>query len=559
MKNRKVSKKASYEPTKNDKNGASKTEKKSVEKGEKLPKKSVRVSKKTPKDSTKKTDTSVSKKDKKKEKRSGFLWFLSVSAVAVGCLLVCQFFFVNSLTPDTRFYENTKINGIDVSNMTMAEAENVVLTDMLKSRGDIEINLTYGDKEWQLKGTDFEVANKIEPYIKQVASYGKTGNYFQNLSKAKEIKKNGKDFQISYKCVLAGVDEKIEEIVSEVERPQETAKLVFSPDSEEIFSVDMGQSSVTVLRDELYRKIDDGLLTGKMANVEIPIIEIAPEFSEEELLNSVVKRSEFSTSYATSSKDRKNNVRRALESFNGLVVESGQRVSFNETTGDRTEKNGYKNAHIIYGGVYVDGMGGGVCQASTTLYNALLLAGLEINEVYHHSLPASYVPLSFDAMVSGDYCDLVFTNNLEKPIYIKTSADDEKVTVEIYGQNMGGLKIERRAELVKILPHNGDKIVPDTKGEYASKILYKGELYRVKWPKEGYESKGYLRYYQDGEFVEEKEIRHDFYQPQDGIVMEGVEELGVGMTLPASEVAIVSPQKVTKKTEESARDRLTRV
>lgn len=498
-------------------------------------------------------------KSTKKEKRSGFFWFLSVSAVAVSCLLVCQFFFVNSLTSNAKFYENTKINGIDVGNMTLAEAENVVLTDMLTSRGDIEINLSYGDKEWSLKGTDFEVANKIEPYIKKVAEYGRTGNYFQNLSKAKEIKKNGKDFHISYKCVLAGVDEKIEEIIDEVERSQEVAKLVFLPDEEEIFKVDKGKSSVTVLRDELYKEIDVQLLNGKVANVEIPIVEIAPEFSEEELLNSVVKRSEFSTNYASSSSDRKNNVKRALESFNGLVVESGERISFNEVTGARTEDNGYKNAHIIYGGVYIDGVGGGVCQASTTLYNALLMAGLEINEVYHHSLPASYVPLSFDAMVSGDYCDLVFTNNLDKPIYIKTSADDEKVTVEIYGPSMDGMTIERRAELVKILPHNGDKILPDTKGEYSNKILYKGEFYRVKWPREGYESKGYLRYYKGGEFVEEKEIRHDFYQAQDGIVMEGVEDLGVGMTLPASEVSICSPQKVTKKSEESARERLTKV
>lgn len=114
-----------------------------------------------------------------------------------------------------------------------------------------------------------------------------------------------------------------------------------------------------MLRDELYKRIDEGLQGGKVANVEIPIIEISPEFSEEELLNSVVKRSEFSTSYATSSKDRKNNVKKALESFNGLVVESGQTVSFNEVTGARTEENGYKNAHIIYGGVYVDGVGGG--------------------------------------------------------------------------------------------------------------------------------------------------------------------------------------------------------
>ena len=440
--------------------------------------------------------------------------------------------------------------------MTMAEAENVVLTDMLNSRNEIEINLKNGDKEWKLKGTDFEVTNKIQPYIKEIASYGKTGNFFQNLKKEQQIKNNGLEFQVSYKSVLGNFDDKMNEIIEKVERPMETAKLVFCPNEEKPFKVDGGKSSVLVLRDELYNQIDQQLKVGKVANVEIPIVEITPEFDEKELLNSVVKRSEFSTSYETSSAARKNNVKRAIESFNGLIVESGQTISFNEITGKRTEENGYKSAHIIVGGVYVDGVGGGVCQASTTLYNALIRAGIQIDKVFHHSLPASYVPLSFDAMVSGSYSDLVFTNNLDKPIYIKTKADDKTVKVEIYGQDTDGVTIETRAELVKVLPHNGDKIVPDTKGEYANRILYKGEYLRVKWPKEGYESKGYLRYYKDGELIEEKEIRHDYYHAQDGIVMEGVEDIGVGMTLPASDVKICSPQKVTKQTEESVRAKL---
>ena len=538
---------------------------KEKEKTQKNKQKTVKNVKKTSKNSKKSSkniiikNENVKKNENKRERKSGFVWFLSVSTLAVCLLLVCQFFFASAVTADSKFYKNTKINGIDVGGMTMAEAENAVLTKMLENKGDVRINLSCGDKKWQLKGGDFEVANGLQKDIKTIASYGKTGNYFENLKNKKEIEKNGKDFNVSYASVLAGVEEKIEEVASEVEREQKEARLVFAPNNEHPFSVDAGQSAVIVLRDELRKRIDEALLNQNVVDVEIPIVEIEAEFDEDELLKSVVKRSEFSTDYSNSTENRKNNVRRALESFNGLVVESGQTVSFNEITGARTEENGYKNAHIIYNGVYVDGVGGGVCQASTTLYNALLLAGIKIDKVFHHSLPASYVPLSFDAMVSGGDCDLVFTNNLEKPIYIKCSAGNEKVTVEIYGQDMDGVKIERRAELVKILPHNGDQILPDEKGEYANKILYKGEFYRVKWPKEGYESKGYLRYYKDGEFVEEKEIRHDFYRPQDGVVMEGTSELGVGMTLPASEVAIVSPQKVTSKTEESARARLTKI
>lgn len=506
----------------------------------------------------KKDDKKNANSSHKKEKsQKGFLWFLGVSAMSVALLIGCQFFFENTITGKEKFYDNTKINGIDVGGMSVAEAENVVLTDMLNSRKEIEIELTSKDKSWTLCGSDFEVSNKIQPLIEQISKYGKDGNFFQNMQKAKQIKAEGKDFQISYTNVLADIDEKINDIIDEVEQESKPACLVFQPNEEQVFAVDEGQNAIIVNRDQLYQEIDNALTNNKKVKIEIPIIEIENQIDIEALKDSVALRGEFSTSYATSSAERKNNVKKAIDSFNGMIVEPGQTVSFNETTGPRTEAQGYKNAHIIVGGVYVDGVGGGVCQASTTLYNALLLSDIEILSVNHHSLPASYVPLSFDAMVSGSYSDLVFKNTLDNPIYIKTFADDSNVTVQIYGQKFeDGVTIKRRAELVKILPHNGDKIIPDTKGEYSNRILYKGEYLRIKYPREGYESKGYLQYYKNGELVEEKEIRHDYYLPQDGIVMEGVESPVEGMIIPASDVKIIKPQKVTKASEEIVKNKL---
>ena len=109
---------------------------------------------------------------------------------------------------------------------------------------------------------------------------------------------------------------------------------------------------------------------------------------------------------------------------------------------------------------------------------------------------------------------------------------------------------------MKVLPHKGDKILSDLKGEYANKVLYKGEYYRLKYPREGYESKGYVQYFKDGKLVSEKEIRHDFYQAQDGVVVEGVEQPAPGMTIPVSDVKIVKPQKISKESEENIRAKL---
>lgn len=254
--------------------------------------------------------------------------------------------------------------------------------------------------------------------------------------------------------------------------------------------------------------------------------------------------SRYSTSYAKSTNNRKSNVKTALGAFNGQIFEAEEEVSFNEITGARSKENGYKPANIILNGVYVEGSGGGVCQASTTLYNALLLAGLEITEVSKHSLPSSYVPLALDAMVSEGIADLKFVNNTNSQIYIKTWGDNENVYVEIYGlKNSNGEYYKTRSEFIRSIPHMGDRIVPDSTGEYSNKVTFKGEYLRIKYPQEGYEAKAYLqRFSSDGTLLEEKLIRHETYKPQEGIIIEGTEELYDGITLPDNDVKFIPPQ-----------------
>ena len=174
----------------------------------------------------------------------------------------------------------------------------------------------------------------------------------------------------------------------------------------------------------------------------------------------------------------------------------------------------------------------------------------------HHSLPASYVPLSFDAMVSEGLSDLIFKNNLDTPIFIKSYGTDSKAVVEIYGEPFkDGISIQTRSEIIKILPHSGDEIITDQEGKYSDKVLYKGEYFRLKYPQEGYETKGYIQYLKDGQVIEEKEIRHDRYSPQNGIIIEGNFTPEEGMILPENNVKYISPQKITKETLENAKKR----
>ncbi|MBO5394415.1 MAG: VanW family protein [Clostridia bacterium] len=498
----------------------------------------------------------MKKTKSKTSKKSSILWLAVVSIIAVGLLLFCQFFFGDTISDSTTYFDNTFINGVDVSGMTKAQAENLISTKTLERKKDINLTLTSGDKKWSISGDDLEVVANFNPTLSSVMQYGREGNVFAKKQAESKIKSEGLYVDVPFEDIYGGLDQKIDKISAEIESDEVAQTISFAPDATQMFSVMGNVGRKIVDRAELKKQINLALNGQIDQAIEIPTQEVLPEISLQDFVDSIVLRGKFETDFSKSTSDRKSNISLALSKFNGMIVEPQQTVSFNQTTGNRTSDNGYKNAKIIVGGKYVAGMGGGVCQASTTLYNALLRSDVEILQVCHHTLPASYVPLSFDAMVSEGYADLVFKNSLDTPIFIKAYTTEKSAVVEVYGQPFEeGLSIGTRAELVKILPHGGDDIITDTSGEYENQVLYKGEYYRLKYPLEGYESKGYLRYYKDGILTEEKQIRHDHYMPQNGIIVEGNASLEEGMKLPSNNVKYIPPQKVLQSTIDAAKAR----
>lgn len=166
--------------------------------------------------------------------------------------------------------------------------------------------------------------------------------------------------------------------------------------------------------------------------------------------------------------------------------------SFNAAVGKRTAERGFSTAKIIEDGEFVEGVGGGVCQVSTTLYNAALLSGCKIREYHPHSLPVSYVPPSRDAMVSGEYCDLKFSRPAE--FYIRAQTGENSVTFTFYGES-DGFKYSLESEV---------------KG-YIEPPVEKGETPRE--GRRGIISECYLAAERNG-YTVRRLIRRDEYAPQ---------------------------------------------
>lgn len=220
----------------------------------------------------------------------------------------------------------------------------------------------------------------------------------------------------------------------------------------------------------------------------------------------------FATYYGDSSENRKHNIALAASAIDGVLLPPEEEFSFNDTVGARTEERGYKAAFVINDGAFVEGVGGGVCQVSGTLYNCALLADLAVTCVHPHSLPVSYVAPSFDAMVSS-WSDLRFVNTLSAPVTLKMTADGQYLRAEIYGVK-GEFSMRRRSETLGEIPFETERLTDTSLAPGEERVEAAG--------KNGLRSEGWLEYFRDGTLVRTLRIRRDTYLPQKRIVCEGV-------------------------------------
>ncbi|HCF50253.1 MAG TPA: hypothetical protein DER60_08225 [Syntrophomonas sp.] len=162
--------------------------------------------------------------------------------------------------------------------------------------------------------------------------------------------------------------------------------------------------------------------------------------------------SSSTTWYKVAEVDRTHNLTKAANIINGVMIKPGQVFSFNQTVGPRTGVTGYRDALVIVGDRFEPGTGGGICQVSSTLYNATLLAGLEIVERYNHGLLVAYIPPGLDATVAYGLQDYRFRNNTDSPVYIRAVAGGGKLTITLYGN----LAFKKNVKLSYVI----DQVIP---------------------------------------------------------------------------------------------------
>lgn len=194
--------------------------------------------------------------------------------------------------------------------------------------------------------------------------------------------------------------------------------------------------------------------TGK-TDVELEAREIEPQVTRAKLgdidVSQVMGR--FETRFPVGERDRNHNLRVAAEKVNGHVIMPGEELSFNGVVGERTEKQGYRVAHVIQAGEMIDGLAGGACQISSTLHGAAFFAGLEIVSSRPHSRPSAYITMGMDATVAWPSTDLKLKNPYEFPVAIRYVVSQGTVRVEVLGKARPYDKIAFVREIKQELPY----------------------------------------------------------------------------------------------------------
>lgn len=222
----------------------------------------------------------------------------------------------------------------------------------------------------------------------------------------------------------------------------------------------------------------------------------------------------FSTRYDESAQNRANNIKLSSEKINGTILMPGETFSYNKVVGERTIKAGYKEAAVYMGGKVVDGIGGGICQVSSTLYNAVLLSNLEIVSRRNHYFITSYVSASRDATVSYGSIDFKFKNTRTYPIKIECTAKNGISQVQIYGMKE---EVEYEVEIQDKIT----EVIPYTSKEIKTNELEKGQKEVVQRGVNGYKSEAYRILKLNGAVISKTLLSKDSYNPLQEVVKIG--------------------------------------
>lgn len=392
----------------------------------------------------------------------------------------------------TVFPEETKIGGKNISGKTVEEAVKLCRDAIEENLKTLEITVRFKDDTVSLTKGDFEVKDVLELTLPKLLESRKTGEH-----------------ELSYVTDLSEAGKK---------KLQEAAKACFAKGQDATVSgFDTGSGSFTFTDEQKGSRVDmpttlksvRQLLSQKHGGaIQAAFLETQPAVTKAYLSENFKLMSSYTTE-STNTANGNSNMALALSHVNGTILAPGQTFSYNSTIGDSTDPSaGWLPAGGLAGGISVQMYGGGICQGSTTLYNAALLAGMEIVARDCHSKPSSYCPIGLDATVDYGNIDFQFRNPLSSPVYIAAWMDGVTLHVNFYGC------FPKEWDKITVSSEQTGSEPPLSGVSFTEDVnLAKGQYVRRSSGNMGYTASAWRTYYKGETEVKKEELPSSYYEP----------------------------------------------
>ena len=417
-----------------------------------------------------------------------------------------------------KIYPGVYIDNVHVGNMTREEAVREVSRQHNDAGGDFDIVITVGNQQWHVNTERVPVSRNTNEVVDRAWALGRVNNgtlaggavtpFQERVDQVSAMLSYPQTFTTERDYDHTALRNLTDGIVNYVNRDPVDSQVQSFNFNTKTFTFTEDKPGAYINPDNLYKDVT-ALLDDGVTSRELRVVpeKIAAEATKTDMMNNFGLISAYTTT-TTKDKNRNTNIKLSAEAISGITVQPGETFSFNKATGERTAAKGYKEAPAISGGQSKDEVGGGVCQTSSTLFNAVARADLEIVERNPHAWPSHYIEKGLDATVNWPGLDFKFKNNTKQPIFIIAGYSNQKVTVNIYGMSLGpGVKIDLESDLLREIPKPTEpKYVVNTN-------LAPGESKQTVSARKGYEVNTWKVWYQGNREVRREILFKTTYKP----------------------------------------------
>lgn len=460
-----------------------------------------------------------SRKTKKKDSNKGIkiaaVVIALVGVVGISSVFIYRNHMKNEVSKwNDKVYPNIVVQGLDIGGKTKEEAKALLDEKFGNAIINKKLEVKAEDKSYTMDYSKLKAYYNIEEVTNEAFNYGKTLELKEKYKIVHGTESKNVDLKFSYDP--AYIKEFIDKISKDIDKNAKNAKLNFNGGGFSVTDEIVGYKLDTEdLKNQIISNINGNINESVVINAKIN--EDKPKVTAEVLKKINGKISTFSTAYATSSNERSYNIELATKAINGTVLLPGETFSYNDVVGERSKERGYKDASVIIADKIEPGVGGGICQVSSTLYQAVLRTGLKSVERANHSLPVGYMTKGLDATVAWGGIDYKFKNTYDFPIYIEGINANRTLVFNIYGNSsINNKTYDIYSEILQTIEPKTQTIDDPT--------LFEGETKVETQPQTGYKVRAYRKIYENGKLINTEVLSTDTYNVVNGVIKKGTKK-----------------------------------